>query len=355
MMKKLSQNNLLFVGRNWSTMSANNTFVNLLKFFPKSINVTSKDLTGFDNRFYRYLKNKTGNSCYSSLSVALEINVLKKSIGNDIKIIHYWFGDHDYYYGFLFKKILGSKIIINLFFSLEELERRMPNKFHLKSADLITCSGKAQIDYLSTFIDRNKLAYLPLGIDTNYFSPLSGKINRDKNLIICVGNNRRDYKTLENIYLILKENNPNIQLKLAGSLKVKDKFLKYPEVEILPFLSEEEFRDLYNRASILILPLLEGGSSQTLNEALSSGLPVITNSFPNLSDYINTSAVLSFPPKDFKSMAQACLDLLDDEKRINLMSKNARAHMLNYDNSIIKKKLTIIYEDYLGFKICESG
>ena len=127
----------------------------------------------------------------------LNLNVLKKLIANDIKIIHYWFDDHDYYYGFLFKKLFGSKIIINLFFSLEELERRMPNKRHLKEADLITCSGKAQIDYLSTFIIRNKLAYLPLGIDTKSFRPLKGKNNRDKNLVICVGNNRRDYSTLK--------------------------------------------------------------------------------------------------------------------------------------------------------------
>ncbi len=352
-MKKLSPKNLLFVGRNWSTMGANNTFENLLKFFPESINVTSKDLRGFDNRIYRYLKNKTGNSCYSSLSVALEINVLKKAIGKNIEIIHYWFGDHDYYYGYLFKKFFGSKIIINLFFSLEELERRMPNKLHLKNADLITCSGKAQIDYLSTYISKRKLAYLPLGIDTKSFRPLSSKNIRDKNLVICVGNNRRDYDTLKKIYLILKEKRPNTKLKLAGSLEAKDKFKDHPEVEILPFLSEKNFRDLYNKASILILPLLEGGSSQTLNEAMSSGLPVITNSFPNLLDYINTTAVLSFRPKDFKSMAHACLDLLEDEKKINLMSKNARLHMLNYDNSIIKEKLIAIYESYLGFKINE--
>jgi len=354
-MKKLYPNNLLFVGRNWSTMGANNTFENLLNFFPEAINVTSKDLSGFDNRIYRHLKNKTGNSCYSSLSVALELNVLKKSLCNKINIIHYWFGDHDYYYGFLFKKLLGSKIIINLFFSLEELERRMPNKLHLKKADLITCSGRAQIDYLSTFISSNKLAYLPLGVDTQSFRPLKGKNIRDKNLVICVGNNRRDYNTLKKIYLILKKKRPSVKLKLAGSLKGKDYFINHPEVEILPFLSEKKFRQLYNKASILILPLLEGGSSQTLNEALSSGLPVITNSFPNLLDYTNTKAVISFQPKDFKSMAHACLDLLDNEDKINLMSKNARLHMLGYDNLIIKKKLISIYKSYLGFKINEDS
>ena len=352
-MKKVSTENLLFVGRNWSTMGVNNTFTNLLKFFPNSISVTSKDLKGFDNRFYRYLKIKTGKSCYSSLSVGLEINVLKKVIRNNVAIVHYWFGDHDYYYGFLLKKYFSTKVVINLFFSLEELERRMPNKIHLQNADLITCSGKAQIDYLSKYINVDKLAYLPLGIDTKSFSPSAEKVARDKNLVICVGNNRRDYKTLERIYRVLKKNRPNIQLKLAGSLQGKENFLSYPEVEFLPFLPEKEFRELYNRASILILPLLEGGSSQTLNEALSSGLPVITNAFPNLSDYINTSAVLSFPPKDFYSMARACIDLLEDENKINVMSKNARLHMLKYDNTIIKKELKIIYENYLGLKIFE--
>ena len=354
-MKKLSPKNLLFVGRNWSTMGANNTFENLLKFFPEAINVTSKDLRGFDNRIYRCLKNKTGNSCYSSLSVGLELNVLKKALGKNIEIIHYWFGDHDYYYGFLFKKLFGSKIIINLFFSLEELEKRMPNKSHLKKADLITCSGEAQKDYLSTFISRNKLAYLPLGVDTKSFRPLNGKNNRDKNLVICVGNNRRDFSTLKKIYSILKKNRPNIKMKLAGSFQAKDIFIDYPEIEVLPFLSEKKFRDLYNKASVLILPLLEGGSSQTLNEALSSGLPVITNIFPNLLDYTKTKAVLSFQPKDFRSMAHACLDLLDDKKRMDVMSKSARLHMLNYDNSIIKSKLISIYKSYLGVTINEGA
>ena len=100
----------------------------------------------------------------------------------------------------------------------------MPNKHHLKNADLLTCSGKAQIDYLSRFISRDKLAYLPLGIDTQSFRPPKNQENRDKDLIICVGNNRRDYKTLRNIYQILKYKKPNIQLKLAGAIDVQDYF-----------------------------------------------------------------------------------------------------------------------------------
>ena len=101
----------------------------------------------------------------------------------------------------------------------------------------------------------------------------------------------------------------------------------------------------------MILPLLEGGSSQSLNEALSSGLPVVTNFFPNILDYIKTEAVLSYPPKDFKKMASACLDILQNEEKFNMMSKKARHHILQYDNTLIKEKLISIYKDNLGFEI----
>ena len=36
-------------------------------------------------------------------------------------------------------------------------------------------------------------------------------------------------------------------------------------------------------------------------------------------------------------MAYACLDHLDDDVRIDFMSKTARLEMLNYNNAMIKK------------------
>ncbi len=350
-MHKLSPQNMLLIGRNWSTRGNNNDFEHFLNFFPESISLTSKELSNFDNRLFRYIKYKTLNSCYSSLSVALEYNAFIKFIRNDIKLVHYWFGDHDYYYGYWFKRLFGAKVVINLFFSIEELQRRMPNKVHLQNADLITCSGKAQLEYLKQFIDEDKLAYLPLGVDTNFFTLPVNNNYRDKDLIICIGNNRRDYRILKKVYLRLKSIKPNIKLKLAGSKPGQPFFAELPEVEFLPFLNDHKFRKLYRKASLLVLPLLEGGSSQTLNEALACGLPVITNNFPNLSDYTKTKAVIQYSPGDYIGMTNACLNVLNDKKKHIEMSNEARRHILKYDFFKIKQQLISIYSDYLGFNI----
>ena len=119
-MNNLSSKKLLIIGRRWSSRGLNNDFEHFLSFFPGSMHVTNKELNNFDKRIYRFLKFKTGNSCYSSLSVALEHQALIKIIKHKIKLVHYWFGDHDYYYGYLFKRIFGIKLVINLFFSIED-------------------------------------------------------------------------------------------------------------------------------------------------------------------------------------------------------------------------------------------
>ena len=227
----------------------------------------------------------------------------------------------------------------------------MPNKTHLKHADLITCSGYAQLEYLEQFIEKEKLVYLPLGVDTNFFSVPKYSEERNKNLIICVGNNRRDYKTLKKIYIRIKNKNPNIKLKLAGSKPGKKYFIDYPEVEFLPFLDDIKFRNLFREASLLILPLLEGGSSQTLNESLSCGLPVVTNKFPNLTDYTKTEAVIEHAPGDYKNMANTCINLLRDKKKLYVMSLAGRKHMENFDFFKIKNKLIDIYSNYLNINI----
>ena len=192
MYNNISSKQLLLVARKWSNRGQNTDFQHFFNFFPGSINITNPNTLHWDNRIYRWIKNQAKHNGYSSLSVALEVEVFKKAIFHRPKIIHFWFADHDYHYASYFSKIIGAKLIGNFFFSIEEFERRMPNKNHLKGLDLITVSGKKQMEYLSHFVPIEKLVYLPLGIDTEYFKPSESNLsNNSKKIILHVGNNRR--------------------------------------------------------------------------------------------------------------------------------------------------------------------
>ena len=354
MIKNINSNKITLVGRSWSGWCSNNSLQSLRMFLHGSKLITNDNLNGWDNRIFRYMKRKTKNTCYSSLSFALEFEAFKRSVQtlSSPKLLHYWLGDNDYYYGYWIRRFTGSKIAVNIFFSLEELIERMPNKSHLLKADLITCSGLKQMEYLSQFIPETKLAFLPLGIDTDFFSPLNDNNLNNPTLILQVGFNRRDFQLLKKVFIELKKELPDLSLEMAiGNQNVEKIFSGMDGITFHPFLYENDLKNMYQKASMLILPLLEGGSSQSMNEALSCGLPIVTNDLPILSDYTGSDAIISCEPGNVKQMTKACLLILKNDRVRKEMAKQARIHALQFDYINIFNKLLEIYREKLGFNI----
>ena len=96
---------------------------------------------------------------------------------------------------------------------------------------------------------------------------------------------------------------------------------------------------------------MEGGSSQTSNEALSSGLPIVTKNHPNLSDYTRTGAVIKHQPGDYSGMANSCIEILTNEKELLKMAKVGRRFIEKYDFINIKNKLLEIYNKNLDLNL----
>ena len=96
---------------------------------------------------------------------------------------------------------------------------------------------------------------------------------------------------------------------------------------------------------------MEGGSSQTVNEALSSGLPIITNKFPNLSDYTKTNSVIKHLPGDYKKMAKSCLNILNNRQEFLKKSLEGRKYIEKYEFQNIRRRLIDIYRNKLGLNL----
>ena len=120
------------------------------------------------------------------------------------------------------------------------------------------------------------------------------------------------------------------------------------------FLSDEKLVKVYQNATVLILPLLEGGSSQTLNEAMASGLPSVTNNLPNLVDYVTKDAVLLSPIGNVDIMVNNCYQLLTDHNKLRNASKKAREHSLQYSYNNIRDIILNLYSDNLNYRIVDD-
>jgi len=208
---------------------------------------------------------------------------------------------------------------------------------------------------------KDKIIFLPNGVDTNIFKPLD--IPREKNTVLFVSILDRHHKfkglnyLLEAIKLI-KKTIPDIKLIIIGEgeLKIKYKNLS-KELEIsenVKFLGEKNQKELvsyYNKASIFILPSIEiEGFGIVLLEALACKTPIVATDIVGLSNGITKSkSGLIVKKRDKKSLVNAIEYILENKVIAKNMGENGRRLVESkYDWKSISEQVVSIYQGVIS-------
>lgn len=264
---------------------------------------------------------------YTSKSAELELFGLVQIIKRRPKIVFYPYADYDYYYLHLFRKLLGYRIVLWSYFSEWELKNRFKNLSHFKKADVILVAGKGQYEYLRKKLPLSNVVFFPMGVDTEFFVPSS---SFEEFMVVHSGMNRRDFVTLINAFDLLYKEFPNIKLELIGASSVLEQFPERPYLIVHGYLTDNEMLKVYQKANIQVLSLSDGGSSNSLNEGISCGLPLVVTRLNNICDYYDETFALEFDKGDYEGLYKGVkLLLLDNSLRMKF-SVNARKRSLEY-------------------------
>ncbi len=170
--------------------------------------------------------------------------------------------------------------------------------------------------------------------DCNFFRPPPERPKNAPPLVASCGVERRDYRTMAEaledlpIEAIVCFASPNQTSKTKHTLPARtpDNFTFEP----LEFL---ELRDLYQRADLLVLPLLENRYSAgltTLFEAIACGAPVVVSESPGIIQrLIDEGCVIGVPPGDHDRMRDAVKEMLDDPAAATARAASARQVILD--------------------------
>ena len=96
-----------------------------------------------------------------------------------------------------------------------------------------------------------------------------------------------------------------------------------PNVHFVPSVAPARMAALYSTASLLLFPSLYEGFGNPVLEAQMCGTPVICSDAGSLPEVAGAGARL-FPPADVDGMAQAALELLDDERAAAALAARGR-------------------------------
>lgn len=197
----------------------------------------------------------------------------------------------------------------------------------LHHVDRVVVLARAQARYLLDVVglpaERVRFQYDK--VDHRFFAPQGGP---KEGYVLSVGRNRRDYATLIEavvplgvpVFIV-----PSSSWMVAGEL---DRALP-PQVRVLRDLSYQELRQLYDRASAVVVPLQPGtdfaAGVNSVLEAMAMAAPLVVSDVPGINDYVTEGETARLvAPGDPDALRGSIAELLadaDQSRRLGLAGR----------------------------------
>jgi glycosyltransferase involved in cell wall biosynthesis len=230
-----------------------------------------------------------------------------------------------------------------------------------QTTSFLTVNGYA-LEFLEekTTIPKHQIAFLPLGVDRDLFSPTAKiesqvrddlGVSQNEILLIFAGNIEpskdmevllKSLATISAEYSLLllgtiEDDYKNDLIQLAQNLGISSNVILHDAV------SHEELSKYLNSADVGVWP---GKLGITAIEAIGTGLPLIVSDDEAMGYLVSNENGLSFPKGDEKSLANKIQMYLKDRKLLDTHSQNAAQFARDelYWDNIAEKSIRIYNE-----------
>ena len=255
--------------------------------------------------------------------------------------------------------IHGSNIYWDYFhksFLFKKLVRFVEHLVIKRTDKVIMVSKKGLKEYHKLYPKyKDKIIYIPNGIDVNNFYPITNKnqikwdfnIPKETKVILYTGRfaEEKGIDLLLKSFEIINESEINFIFLFIGSGPLKSRIdifaNKYKNIKIIPSLPNDEMPRIYNIADVLVMASYFEGWSNTFGEALACGVPVVTTNVGDAEEIIqigkNGYILYDRDPYNFADKCILAINHCDE------MQKYARDSVIPYSLDNIASKLKKVY------------
>jgi glycosyltransferase involved in cell wall biosynthesis len=196
-------------------------------------------------------------------------------------------------------------------------------------------------------VESSRIRVVPHGVDVPL--PTAGK---REEIVLFVGAIQKR-KNVARLVRAFEHLPSSWRLMLAGAtegygsaeeLRAVEESPRRPSIQVLGYVSDEELRALYQRASIFALPSLDEGFGIPVLEAMAHGVPVLTARRSALPEVAGDAALLADPEDQDELNAQLVRLSSDEDLRADL-SRRGRERALEFPWSAAVEKTWAVYEE----------
>ncbi|MBV1911050.1 MAG: glycosyltransferase [Kangiellaceae bacterium] len=270
--------------------------------------------------------------------------------------------------GFIAKLLDRSPIIINgehgtLYFNT--FRQRIMQRFLFNRMKINLSVSGALVKEISRRFRVSEKRFIAIlnGVDTSRFQPnisnrqrIRSELALDEDILLVgsVGRlvNVKNYPSLIRAYALIHQQYSKSKLLLVGDGPEREALVKLTEqldlVNNVIFLGRrEDIPAVMNALDIFVLPSFREGLSNTILEAMSSGLPAVVSKVGGSPEIvIEGETGHLFEVDDIAYLSSLVLNLFNKPKQLNDMSRRAREHVTkHYSLLSMVEKYQNVYED----------
>ncbi|MCE5307551.1 MAG: glycosyltransferase family 4 protein [Acidobacteriales bacterium] len=214
----------------------------------------------------------------------------------------------------------------------------------LKQLSGVIVVGSNQRSFFLRHLPPERIACIPHAVDTSYFIPPADFEERESRLCLFVGHHLRDFRTLKMIIDDARVSAPHLKFAVvlheegaSHFAHVEGHFTAYVGI------SDSDLLGLYQRATVMIQPLVDTTANTAVLEAMSSGLPLVITDIGAVHDYADERSARFVPPFRPQQMLEQVLDLISDSNSRRRMSAAARSRALEFDFCPVSQRIREFY------------
>ena len=285
-----------------------------------------------------------GTPGYDRAAMAAELQVAKHMLSESGCIYHFLYGETNYHYAGYLNNFRGNRLVATFHQPPVGIENAIQIDWHIRQLSAVICVGRNQQEYFKGTLEEDRIFFVPLGVDIEYYTPPASFDSRDPDLCLFVGSNYRDFPTFRGVIELVSYHRPKTKFVALTSPASFERIGTHPNLTLLSGIPESELFDLYQSAALMVMPLHEATANNAILESMACGLPMVITDVGAIRDYVNPECAVLIPPSDSRGMAEAVLNLLDNPQERQRLSERSRERSLSFSWINVMKQLQTVYE-----------